>query len=168
MRIIAATNADLEMKVAKGGFREDLFYRLNVISLTIPPLRERPEDIMVLAKDFLTHFCQINHKFLLGFSKETETFLLNYSWPGNVRELRNIIERAVILGSGETINICDLPGNIAPVDIAPSIGDKIPLSVIEELHIRRVMASASSLQEAADILGIDQATLWRKRKIFEI
>lgn len=168
VRIIAATNADLEMRVAKGGFREDLFYRLNVISLTIPPLRERPEDIMVLAKDFLTHFCQTNHKLFLGFSKETTTFLLNYSWPGNVRELRNIIERAVILGSGETIDICDLPNNIVPADIAPSIGDKMSLSAIEELHIRRIMASASSLQEAADILGIDQATLWRKRKTYGI
>ena len=168
VRIIAATNADLEMRVARGLFREDLFYRLNVISLTIPPLRERPEDIMNLAMEFLTHFCRTNHKMFLGFTKETESFLLNYPWPGNVRELRNIIERAVILGNGEKIDISDLPGNIVPAAIIPSIGDNVPLSAIEELHIRRVMASAASLQEAADILGIDQVTLWRKRKTYGI
>ena len=168
VRIIAATNADLEMRVTRGVFREDLFYRLNVISLTIPPLRERPEDIMALAMEFLTHFCRTNHKMFLGFTGETEVFLLNYPWPGNVRELRNIIERAVILGNGERIGIGDLPGNIVPAAIVPSIGDHVPLSNIEELHIRRVMVSAASLQEAADILGIDQATLWRKRKTYGI
>jgi len=82
--------------------------------------------------------------------------------------LRNTIERAVILGSGEVIDLCDLPSNIVPAPAVPLIGDKIPLSAIEELHIRRVMASSSSLQEAADILAIDQATLWRKRKIYGI
>jgi two-component system, NtrC family, response regulator AlgB len=168
VRIIAATNADLEMKVSKGLFREDLFYRLNVISLTIPPLRERQEDILMLATNFLTHFCRTNHKTFLGFTDETKTFLLNYPWPGNIRELRNIIERAVILGNGERTEVCDLPGNIIPAAIVPSIGDSVPLSTIEELHIRRVTASAASLQEAADILGIDQATLWRKRKTYGI
>ncbi len=168
VRIIAATNADLEDRVSKGLFREDLFYRLNVISLTIPPLRERTEDIMDLAMEFLIHFCRTNHKMILGFTAETQTFLVNYPWPGNVRELRNIIERAVILGNGERIGIRDLPGNIAPAAISPSIGDHVPLSSIEELHIRRVMSSSTSLQEAADILGIDQATLWRKRKTYGI
>lgn len=168
VRILAATNADLEMKVAKGLFREDLFYRLNVISLTIPPLRERPEDILPTATEFLADFSRTNHKMFLGFTGETETFLLNYPWPGNVRELRNIIERAVILGNGERIGVRDLPGNVVPAAIVPSIGDHVPLSRIEELHIRRVMASSASLQEAADTLGIDQATLWRKRKTYGI
>jgi len=168
VRIIAATNADLEQRVNEGGFREDLFYRLNVISLTIPPLRERSEDILPLAMDFLAHFCRVNHKSIIGFSEEAEQSLMRYVWPGNVRELRNTIERAVILGSGQRIGQADFPGNITPADDAPAIGDMVPLATIEELHIRRVMANTSSLQEAADVLGIDQATLWRRRKTYGI
>jgi NtrC-family two-component system response regulator AlgB len=168
VRIIAATNADLEKRVAEGRFREDLFYRLNVISLTFPPLRDHPEDIMPLAMDFLGYFCRTNHKSILGFTEEAERYLMNYTWPGNVRELRNTIERAVILGSGERIGKADFPGNITPTAGTLAIGDMVPLSTIEELHIRRVMANTSSLQEAADVLGIDQATLWRRRKTYGI
>jgi two-component system, NtrC family, response regulator AlgB len=168
VRIVAATNNDLEKRVAEGSFREDLFYRLNVICLTIPPLRDRPEDIMPLAMDFLIYFCRVNHKTLLGFTEQAEKSLISYAWPGNIRELRNTIERAVILGSSEQIDTSDLPNNIVPSINIPAIGDKFPLSTIEELHIRRVMASTSSLQEAADVLGIDQTTLWRKRKTYGI
>ncbi len=168
VRIIAATNADLEKRVAEGRFREDLFYRLNVISLTVPPLREHPEDIMPLAMDFLAHFRHTNHKSILGFTEEAEKLLMSHSWPGNVRELRNTVERAVILGSGERISKDDLPVNIAPTLVTPGIGDMVPLSAVEELHIRRVMAKTSSLQEAAGVLGIDQATLWRRRKTYGI
>jgi two-component system, NtrC family, response regulator AlgB len=168
VRIIAATNADLKERVAEGRFREDLFYRLNVICLTIPMLRDRQDDIMPLAMDFLTHFCRANHKTFLGFTEETVKSLMSHSWPGNVRELRNTIERAVILGGSERIDLPDLPDNIVPTAGTPSIGDKVPLSTIEELHIRRVMANTSSLQEAADVLGIDQATLWRRRKTYGI
>jgi NtrC-family two-component system response regulator AlgB len=168
VRIIAATNADLGKRVAEGRFREDLFYRLNVICLTVPPLRERPDDIMPLAMDFLAYFCRANHKMLLGLTEEAEKSLTSHAWPGNVRELRNTIERAVILGSGERIDRSDLPDNIAPAAGTPAIGDRVPLSTIEELHIRRVMADTSSLQEAADVLGIDQATLWRRRKTYGI
>lgn len=168
VRIIAATNADLEKRVAEGRFREDLFYRLNVICLTIPSLRDRPDDIMPLAIDFLTYFCRVNHKRLLGLTKAAEKSLTRHAWPGNVRELRNTIERAVILGGGERIDLADLPDNIVPATGTPAIGDKVPLSIIEELHIRRIMANTSSLQEAADVLGIDQATLWRRRKTYGI
>jgi NtrC-family two-component system response regulator AlgB len=168
VRVIAATNADIEKRVAEGLFREDLFYRLNVISLTLPPLRERPEDIMPLAMDFLYYFCRTNHKSILGFNEEASERLRRYAWPGNVRELRNTVERAVILGSGEKIDEKDLPENIAPIASTPAIGDRVPLSTIEEMHIRRVLANASSLQEAADVLGIDQATLWRRRKTYGI
>ncbi len=168
VRIIAATNADLEKRVAEGRFREDLFYRLNVISLTIPPLRKRPEDILPLTMDFFAYFCRTNHKSILGFTEEAEQLLNSYPWPGNVRELRNTIERAVILGSAEFIGKTDLPNNITPSADTPAIGDLIPLSTITELHIRRVIANTSSLQEAADILGIDQATLWRRRKTYGI
>ncbi len=168
VRIIAATNADLVKRVSEGRFREDLFYRLNVISLTVPPLRDRPEDIMMLAMDFLSCFCRSNHKTILGFKKEAEDALANYAWPGNIRELRNTVERAVILGSGERIEKNDLPENITPSASAPALGDMVSLSTIEQHHIRRVIAAATSLQEAADILGIDQATLWRRRKIYGI
>jgi len=168
VRIIAATNADLEQRVAQGRFREDLFYRLNVIRLTIPPLRERPEDITKLAKEILADLSIANHKTILGFTEEAEALLASYAWPGNVRELRNAIERAVILGSGDRIGKFDLPVNIAPSASQPAIGDKVPLSTIEELHIRRIIANTASLQEAAEILGIDQATLWRKRKAYGI
>ena len=166
VRIVAATNADLERRVADGRFREDLFYRLNVISLTVPPLRERPEDIIPLAMDFLAYFCRTNHKSITGFTEESIEAIGTYSWPGNVRELRNAIERAVILGNGEQISKSDLPDSIAPAFSTPAIGDRVPLSAIEELHIRRVLARTSSLQEAADVLGIDQATLWRRRKAY--
>jgi len=166
VRIIAASNTDLEKRAQEGLFREDLFYRLNVITLTLPPLRARPEDIKPMAIDFLMVFNRINHKSLLGFTDETMNALLAYQWPGNVRELRNAIERAVILGNGERITRLDLPESVTPVSSPPSPGDMVSLSVIEEQHIRRVLAATSSLQEAASILGIDQATLWRRRKTY--
>ncbi len=168
VRVIAATNAELENLVAEGRFREDLFYRLNVISLTIPPLRERPEDIMPMADAFLAYFCRSNHKSILGFTPEAAQLMTSHSWPGNIRELRNAIERAVILGAGERIGKADLPDNIVRPAGVPAIGDLVPLATIEELHIRRVLANTASLQEAADVLGIDQATLWRRRKAYEI
>jgi NtrC-family two-component system response regulator AlgB len=168
VRIIAATNADLEKRVANGRFREDLFYRLNVINLLVPPLRERSEDILPLAEDCLSIFCRANHKAFKGFTPEAAEALQRYSWPGNVRELRNSIERGVILGDGETIDRMDLPETIVPAPRTPGIGDPVPLSAIEELHIRRILAEAGSLQDAADILGIDQATLWRRQKAYGI
>lgn len=168
VRIIAATNADLDRRVAEGRFREDLYYRIHVISLTLPSLRERPEDIMSLATDFLAHFCRSNHKRITGFTGEAAEALQGYPWPGNVRELRNTIERAVILGSGENIGRGDLPENMASSAASPAIGDRVPLAVIEELHVRRVIANTASLQEAAAVLGMDQATLWRRRKSYGI
>jgi NtrC-family two-component system response regulator AlgB len=168
VRIVAATNTDLGKKVSTGRFREDLYYRLNVISLLVPPLRDRPEDILPLAEDFLSFFGRANHKPRQGFTPQAAEALRGYSWPGNVRELRNSIERAVILGNDEMIDRHDLPETIVPRDRIPGLGDPVPLSTIEELHIRRVLAEVSSLQEAADILGIDQATLWRKRKSYGI
>jgi NtrC-family two-component system response regulator AlgB len=168
VRILAATHADLERRTADGAFRADLFHRLNVIRLTLPPLRERVEDILPMAREFLAAFARENRKTILGFTQETETALIAYPWPGNVRELRNAVERAVILGDGEKIGISDLPETLEPVSPEPALGDPVSLSVVEERHIRRVLASASSIQEAADTLGIDPATLWRKRKSYGI
>jgi NtrC-family two-component system response regulator AlgB len=168
VRIVAATNADLEARVAEGRFREDLFYRLNVIRLTVLPLRERPEDILPLAGEFLARLARANHKVLLGFTPEAAEALAGHPWPGNVRELENAIERAVILSGGDRIDRADLPVQVAPRPGSPEVGDRVPLATIEELHIRRILADTPSLKEAADILGIDQATLWRRRKAYGI
>lgn len=168
VRIIAATNIDLLKSVQEGRFREDLYYRLNVIQIEIPPLRERPDDIATLAYGLLIFFGKSCHKTLLGFTDEALHLLKSYSWPGNVRELRNVIERAVILCEGNRIAIDHLPENMHATDKAIRIGDPVPLDKIEEEHIRRVLASTRSLQEAADLLGIDQATLWRRRKQYGI
>jgi len=168
VRIITATNVNLEQRVAEGQFREDLFYRINVISVNVLPLRERREDIMPIAQDFCRFFSLSNHKNILGFDEGAERALLEYSWPGNVRELRNAIERAVILGSGDMITEGDLPESVVPAIAFPGIGDPVPLSTIEELHIRKILKQSASIQEAAATLGIDQATLWRRRKAYGI
>ncbi len=164
VRILAATNVDLAKSAAAGRFREDLYYRLDVISLTVPPLRERREDIPALAELFLTHFRAQNRRHVLAFAPETAARLCEHDWPGNVRELRNAIERAVILGAGETLGLADLPDQLAARPPQTELGDLVSLTRIEELHIRGVLARTATMQEAAQVLGIDQATLWRKRK----
>ncbi len=171
MRVIAATNVNLEEAVRAGRFREDLLYRIKVIQIDLPPLRERPEDILNLAERFLVELGkekgQVNSP--AGFTSEAAAALLNYSWPGNIRELRNVIERAVILCQGEQVGMEHLPGNVLPSNVtAAELGDSIPLERLEELHIRRILARTKSLDEAATILGIDLATLWRRRKKYGI
>ncbi len=168
VRIIAATNVDLERAVREGRFREDLFYRLNVIQVSIPALRERTEDIPALAAHLLTFFCRTNHRAFLSFTPEAQAALVRYSWPGNVRELRNVVERATILCPAANIGVEYLPESLSQTEPAHRIGDNITLQQIEEQHIRRVLAVAKNLQDAADTLGIDQATLWRKRKQYGI
>ena len=168
VRIIAATNIDLEKSVREGRFREDLYYRLKVIQIDIPPLRERPDDIVSLARGLLNFFGKSCHKDFLGFTEAALDRLKSYPWPGNVRELRNVIERAVILSPGDRVGIDHLPENMQTPVAAVRIGDPVSLDKIEEEHIRRVLASTRSLQEAADLLGIDQATLWRRRKQYGI
>jgi NtrC-family two-component system response regulator AlgB len=168
VRIIAATNADLEKAVREGRFRDDLYYRLNVIQIEIPPLSERPDDVEELAGKMLSFFAAQNHKVFRGFTEEAIAALREYSWPGNIRELRNVVERAAILCGSETVGVEHLPQAISPRQAPIQVGDPVGLGVIEENHIRRVLASAKSLQEAADLLGIDQATLWRKRRQYGI
>jgi two-component system, NtrC family, response regulator AlgB len=168
VRIIAATSMNLEKAVETGAFREELFYRLNVIQIEIPPLRERIEDLVPLAERMLIFFGHANHKLILGFTPEALEALRQYSWPGNVRELRNVIERAAILCRTDRVEVDDLPENLRATEPMVRIGESVSLDKIEEQHIRRVMANTKSLQEAADILGIDQATLWRRRKKYGI
>jgi NtrC-family two-component system response regulator AlgB len=126
------------------------------------------EDIEALALDMLNFFGAQNHKIIKGFSNNAVKALKSYSWPGNIRELRNVIERAAILCAGDIIGLEHLPPAISPSVPPVQLGDHITLELLEENHIRRVLASTRSLQEAADILGIDQATLWRKRKQYQI
>jgi NtrC-family two-component system response regulator AlgB len=164
VRLIAATNTNLEEAVEEGRFREDLFYRLNVIPIEIPPLRERPGDIAALAERLLVFHGRNNHRAFLGFKDDALSALVECRWPGNVRELSNTIERAAILCPGDWIGFECLPANLIPGGAVIRIGDAVSLEMIEEQHIRRVLANAKSLQEAAAILGIDQATLWRRRK----
>jgi NtrC-family two-component system response regulator AlgB len=169
-RIIAATNRVLEQEVAAGRFRDDLYYRLNVISLAVPALRERPEDIMLLAQRFLAAAALRNHRGGLKFSPEAAQALCRYRWPGNVRELRNAIERAVVLSRGETIHQEDLPDSIFRPQTAPKLPPEASASLeeVEREHILRVLADAVTLEEAADTLGISVATLWRKRKRYGV
>jgi NtrC-family two-component system response regulator AlgB len=168
VRIIAGTNRNLDKAVKEGQFREDLFYRLNVIQIEIPPLRERPEDVTTLVERLLAFFGQARHHFFLGFTPEALQALKQYHWPGNLRELRNVVERAAILCQTDRVGIECLPENFLPSNSVARLGDRISLEKIEEEHIRRVLATTKSLQEAADILGIDQATLWRRRKKYGI
>ena len=168
VRIIAATNTDLDKAVKDGRFREDLYYRLNVIQIDLPPLADRAGDLEDLAKDMLIFFGAQNHKAFRGFTEDALRALRNYPWPGNIRELRNVVERASILCNSGLVGIEHLPISIAPSTPAVQIGDPVSLKVIEEKHIRLVIASTKTLQEAADLLGIDQATLWHKRKQYGI
>jgi NtrC-family two-component system response regulator AlgB len=168
VRIIAATNANLEQLVKEGRFREDLFYRLDVIQIEIPSLRERPEDVVVLAEKLLTFYGRANHRSFLGFTEEAEKALKLYNWPGNVRELRNVVERAAILCRVDRVGVDSFPPNLSGSSPAPGVGDRVSLEKVEEQHIRRILASTKSLQEAAEILGVDQATLWRRRKKYGI
>jgi len=168
VRILAATNADLEKATQEGRFREDLLYRLNVIQIEIPPLRERPEDLSALAERLIAFYGRIHHRRFLGFTGEALKSLETYQWPGNIRELRNAVERAAILCPSDRIDVEFLPAALAPRGKPLKVGDPIRLDRIEEEHIRRVLASSKTLQEAADTLGIDQATLWRRRKQYGI
>jgi NtrC-family two-component system response regulator AlgB len=168
VRILAATNVDLESAVKAGRFREDLFYRLDVVEIVIPPLRERREDIVSLAEGLLAFFARQNHRRILGFAKEASEAIKNYEWPGNVRELRNAIERAVLLCTDEIVGVQHFPLKLKPLDRLPGPGDLVTMEELERTHIRRVLASTRSIEEACRILGMDSVTLWRKRKKYNL
>ncbi|HTY18356.1 MAG TPA: sigma-54 dependent transcriptional regulator [Myxococcota bacterium] len=165
-RILAASNRDLEPLVAAGHFRGDLFYRLNVISLNVPALRERAEDIPLLIERLLAAAALRNRRPGLKLAADAMEALRGYAWPGNVRELRNSIERAAVLSRSDMIARDDLPDRVfrpaaAQRVAAPSAGT---LEDLEREHIRRVLGEAVTLEDAAETLGISTTTLWRKRR----
>ncbi len=160
-RVIAATNERLEDMVKEGKFREDLFYRLNVFTLVIPPLRERKKDIPVLANYFLNKFCTAMNKGIKGISEEAMDFLSEYSWYGNVRELENAIERAVVVGKGSQIKISDLPFGSSPPETIKN--QNLSLSDIEKEYIEKTLIKNDwNISRSAEILGIDRVTLYNK------
>jgi NtrC-family two-component system response regulator AlgB len=165
VRIVAATNRDLDQAVKEGRFREDLLYRLNVMEIVVPPLRERAEDILPLAREFVEFFARQAGRSSPDLSPATEKLLVGYPWPGNVRELRNAIERALILARGQVLEPEGFPERIgASASETPTLGGHFTVEEIEREHALRVMAHTATMEEAARILGIDASTLWRKRK----
>ncbi|MGO8688476.1 MAG: sigma-54-dependent transcriptional regulator [Thermoguttaceae bacterium] len=168
VRILAATNRSLEAELAAGRFREDLFYRLNVIEVTLPPLRGRPQDILPLAEHLLRFFARQNGKAISAFAAPVREAILRYGWPGNIRELRNVVERGVILASGPLVEIADLPALLGSPERAAAGTDSLTLEQVESEHVRRIVAATATMEEAAARLGIDPSTLYRKRKRFGI
>jgi len=170
VRIIAASNRNLEVEVAAGRFREDLYYRLNVIAFRLPPLRERTLDILPLARWMLREVSLKANRAALRLSPEVAEAFANYRWPGNVRELRNALEHATALVRTETITLSDLPDcfyRTASSMFLPS-SSGAALKDREREYIVRVMAESPTLASAAATLGIDTTTLWRKRKRYGI
>jgi NtrC-family two-component system response regulator AlgB len=164
-RILAATNHDLEALAAAGRFREDLLYRLNVIEVYLPPLRQRRQDILPLAEHLLRFFAQQTGKAVTGFTEDARASLLQYSWPGNIRELRNSVERGVILTTEPLVGLADLPMQVGtPARSHVEIGGPVTLEQLEAEHIRRILGSSATIEDASATLGIDPSTLYRKRK----
>jgi NtrC-family two-component system response regulator AlgB len=169
-RIVAATNRDLEAEVRAGRFREDLFFRLNVVGIHLPPLRERPEDVEILAEELLATLAARHRRTGITLTAGARAALLAYGWPGNVRELANALERAIVLARGAAIAAEDLPDRLLapatePMATAGAPGGRGPsLEEVERAHVQRVLAESATLEEAAARLGIDVTTLWRKRK----
>ncbi len=168
VRIVAATNLDLDAMVREGKFREDLLYRLNVITLKLPPLRERADDVLMLAERFLARFVKDYARPARAFTEEARNALLDYQWPGNIRELRNVIERASIICPQELVDVSHL-GLVAPTsNNAPRVGADLSLEDLEKAHIAAVLATSDTLDQAAKTLGIDASTLYRKRKQYNL
>jgi NtrC-family two-component system response regulator AlgB len=168
VRVIAATNRDLEKDVKEGRFREDLLFRLNVIEVRVPSLRERREDVRSMARGFLEFFAKAAGRRVPELTPEAEEALLRYGWPGNVRELRNAMERAIILSSAQVFGTTALPDRIASLAVdVPRLGGDYSVEQVEREHVLQVLNRVPTQDEAARILGIDPSTLWRKRKKYE-
>lgn len=171
VRIICATNKDLLSEIEKGNFREDLYYRLNVVHLVVPPLRERKDDIPLLLTSFLTQFSEENGRSIEGFSNAAKRALLAYDWPGNIRELRNCIESAVVLTRSSVIEIEDLPQQIGKAESAGSVSLEVGITLAEaekRLIISTLAQCGGNKTRAAEVLGIGRKTLHRKLQEYHI
>jgi two-component system response regulator HydG len=169
VRMLAATNKDLLKEVTKGTFREDLFYRLNVIPINLPPLRKRRNDIPLLARHFLRRFAVEQHKEIQDFSSEAMRLLLDHPWPGNVRELENSIEHTAVLAKRSTVEISDLPSAIR--DAAPPVYSEAPGTIVEnekKLLQEALQECGWNKKKAALQLGISRSTLYEKIKKYQI
>ena len=168
VRVLAATNQDLTRLVGEKRFREDLYYRLHVISVTVPPLRERREDVTLLAQHFLQRFAARNHRTLEGFTEAALARLADYAWPGNVRELEHAVERAVVLAQGPFVDVGDLPeavGQAEPSSRVVPIPIGMPLEEVEQRLIEETLRQTKGDKElAAKLLGIASRTIYRKLK----
>jgi len=169
VRIISATHVDIDTRLKEGRFREDLYWRLNVIEIKVPPLRERKEDIEMIAKHFITKFAEEHKKDIKGLDKQALSLLIEYPWPGNVRELRNVIERSVVLTEGNYITSADIPDKVKKAEEEKVAGAASSLkSYISEYEKNLILkiynAHNKSKEETAGALGIDLATLYRKFK----
>jgi two-component system response regulator AtoC len=165
VRIITATNRNLRILIQQEKFREDLYYRLNVVTIDLPPLRNRREDILPLAEHFLKKYSQQNNSPVKSFSPEVVEFMLNYDWPGNVRELENMIERGVVLSKDKTITLAEFPQELT--NSIPSEGKT--LEVMERNHIRKVLEdTGGNIVRTAKTLGIHRMTLYNKMKKYNI
>ncbi|MBQ6672433.1 MAG: sigma-54-dependent Fis family transcriptional regulator, partial [Spirochaetales bacterium] len=164
VRVIAATNRNLEEEIKKGTFREDLYYRLNVVSLNVPPLRERKEDIFLLATSFLKQFCSENNKKIEGFSNEASTAISAYDWPGNIRELRNCVESAVVMCRSDQIELSDLPPAVSRAKGGNSIEIELGTTMDEaekKIILSTVAFCKGNKSRAADVLGLGRKTIIR-------
>jgi NtrC-family two-component system response regulator AlgB len=168
VRVVAATNRDLDADVKSGRFRLDLLFRLNVIEVRVPALRERREDLLPLARRFIAFFARAVGRTVPELSSDAARVLADHDWPGNVRELRNAIERAMILWPSAVLEPLAFPDRVAGARArGPTIGGPFTLDEIERAHISAIVAQAKTMEDAAQLLGIDDSTLWRKRKRYE-
>lgn len=175
-RLVTSTNRDLELMVAEKTFREDLFYRINVVHVEVPPLRSRGNDVLLMAQLFVKRFSDKHKKSVVGFGPEVADKLLSYTWPGNVRELQNSLERAVALTRFEELTVEDLPPKIRDyrpgylvIGAAEAAGDLATLEEVEGRYIARVMEIVGGNKvQATKILGIDRSTLYRKLERYKI
>ncbi|MBI3541983.1 MAG: sigma-54-dependent Fis family transcriptional regulator [Deltaproteobacteria bacterium] len=174
VRIVAATNRNLDAAVRSGAFREDLFYRLNVIEFKMPSLRDRPEDILALVESLLRRACAESGRAPLRCSPDVMHIFNTYRWPGNIRELKNTIERAVVLAHEDTVTVSDLPdrlldpGTLVPPQANLTSQANMSLEDLERQYIQETLARSATLEEAASILGINLSTLWRKRRRYSL
>jgi DNA-binding NtrC family response regulator len=171
VRIVCATNRDLPKEIEKGNFREDLYYRLNVVHLDVPPLRERKDDIPLLMTSFLTQFNEENNRKLEGFSNQAKRALLSYDWPGNIRELRNCIESAVVLSRSDVVEVEDLPIHIGKAQNPSTVALEVGMTLAEaekQLIISTLAGCAGNKTKAAQVLGIGRKTLHRKLQEYHI